>query len=357
MPLLARLLAAPLVIDVRPGNLENLGSLLADQRISTTGRVAVVVGATRSAGIVERLTPLLTGADWYVTADCSVDTAQRITDEIRGRGYEAVVGIGGGRVLDVAKFIAARAGLPMVAVATNLAHDGIASPISILDQTEGRSSYGVPLPIAVIVDLDEVQKAPRDMVAAGIGDVVSNLSAIADWELSRVVTGEQIDGLAVAMARTAGESLLHRQDSVEDSRFLVALTNALVLSGMAMSVSGTSRPCSGACHEISHAIDALYPEESGLHGFQVGVGATFASYLRGDAGLTAEIVTCLARHGLPVLPTQLGITNDQFVAAVMHAPSTRPGRFTILEHLELTQPQVESKLQAYLDTVASGDFG
>lgn len=300
---------------MRPGNLENLGNLLADQRISTTGRVAVVVGATRTAGIVERLTPLLAGADWYVTPDGSVDTAQRITDEIRGRNYEAVVGIGGGRVLDVAKFIAARAGLPMVAVATNLAHDGIASPISILDHGDGRSSYGVPLPMAVIVDLDEVQKAPRDMVAAGIGDAVSNLSAIADWELSREVTGEQIDGLAVAMARTAG-----------------------------------------ACHEISHAIDALYPEESGLHGFQVGLGAAFASYLRGDADLTAEIVACLTRHGLPVLPTQLGITNEQFVEAVLHAPATRPGRFTILEHLDLTQSAIESKVQAYIDAVASGSF-
>ena len=74
MPLLARLLSAPLVVDVRPGNLENLGSLLADQRISTTGRVAIVVGARRSAEVIDRLKPLLAGADWFVTPDGSIDT-------------------------------------------------------------------------------------------------------------------------------------------------------------------------------------------------------------------------------------------------------------------------------------------
>ena len=65
--------------------------------------------------------------------------------------------------------------------------------------------------------------------------------------------GEPVDGLALAFARTAAEAVIHRTDSIEDDDFLVALAEALVLSGMAMSVAGTSRPCSGACHEILHA--------------------------------------------------------------------------------------------------------
>src|SRR4051794_41349263 len=108
--------------------------------------------------------------------------------------YDAVVGLGGGKIIDCAKFAAARVGLPMVAVATNLAHDGLCSPVATLDNDNGRGSYGVPAPIAMVVDLDVVREAPARYVRAGIGDVISNISAIADWQLSHRETGEPVDG-------------------------------------------------------------------------------------------------------------------------------------------------------------------
>lgn len=347
MPLLARMVPTPLVIDVRRGALDSLVDLLADQRISTGGRVAVVVGGTSGEAFRARLSPVLPQADWFVAAECSLDVATSIANELHGSSYDAVIGIGGGKVLDTAKFVAARIGLPMVAVATNLAHDGVASPVSILDNEGGRGSYGVPLPIAVVVDLDQVSKAPRDMVSAGIGDAISNLSAIADWELSRTHTGEVVDGLAVTLARTAAEALLFRTDSIEDDGFLVILAEALVLSGLAMAACGTTRPCSGACHEISHAIDAIYPEKSGSHGFQVGVGAVFATWLRGDQARARDIAACLRRHGLPVVPADLGLTDDEFARVVAYAPRTRPGRYTILEHLDLDDAAIRERVAAF----------
>jgi len=347
------MVATPLVVDVRRGVLDTLADVLADQRISTGGRVAVIVGGSSGDTVRQRLEPVLPQADWFVAPACTLDVATRVAGALQGGSYDAVVGIGGGRVLDTAKFVAARAGLPMVAVATNLAHDGIASPVSILDNEGGRSSYGVPLPIAVVVDLDQVRAAPHDMVAAGIGDALSNLSAIADWELSREHTGEVVDGLAVTFARTAAESLLYRTDSLADDAFLVSLAEALVLSGLAMAACGTSRPCSGACHEISHAIDAIVPAKSGLHGFQVGVGALFATHLRGDDALAADLAACLRRHGLPVVPADLGLTTDEFVAAVLHAPETRPGRYTILEHLALDDTAVRKQTEAFVEAYSA----
>jgi glycerol-1-phosphate dehydrogenase [NAD(P)+] len=354
MPLLARMVPTPLVIDVRRGALDSLHELLADQRISAGGRVAVVVGGRSGEGFRQRLSGALPQADWFVAAHCSIDVATGIADQLRASSYDAVIGIGGGRVLDTAKYVAARLGLPMVAVATNLAHDGIASPVSILDNESGRGSYGVPLPIAVVVDLDQVSQAPREMVSAGIGDALSNLSAIADWELSRDQTGETVDGLAVTLARTAADALLSRPDGLEDDAFLVSLAEALVLSGLAMAACGTTRPCSGACHEISHAIDALFPEKSGAHGFQVGMGAVFASYLRGDDVLAAKLAACLRRHGLPVLPAELGLSVEEFVQVVAYAPQTRPGRYTIIEHLDLDEATIRAHVDTYVATYGHG---
>jgi glycerol-1-phosphate dehydrogenase [NAD(P)+] len=243
------------------------------------------------------------------------------------------------------------AGIPMVSVATNLSHDGIASPTSSLEHESGKGSYGVAPPVAVIVDLDSVHAAPDRMVRAGIGDAVSNLSAIADWELAVTHAGERIDGLAVTLARTAAEAVLHQPGTIASDEFLTVLAEALILSGMAMTVAGSSRPCSGGDHEILHAIDQLYPG-AGTHGELAGVGALFCAYLREDAGQAGLVAACLARHNLPRSPADLGLSAAEFTKVVVCAPSTRPGRYTILEHLRLTEAEAGERVEEYVRSVA-----
>jgi glycerol-1-phosphate dehydrogenase [NAD(P)+] len=243
------------------------------------------------------------------------------------------------------------AGIPMVAVATNLAHDGIASPVSSLEHESGKGSYGVAPPVAVIVDLDRVRCAPHPMVAGGVGDVVSDLSAIADWELAAADTGEPVDGLAVTMARTAAQAVLHQPGDVGDEAFLAVLAEALVLSGMAMAVAGSSRPCSGGDHEIMHAIDQLYPGTAG-HGELAGVGALFCTHLRGDPAQAGLISACLARHHLPRTPRDLGLSAEDFAKAVSRAPATRPGRYTILERLAMSEAETADRVEEYVRAYA-----
>lgn len=352
MPLLARMVTAPLVVDVRAGALADLGTVLSDQRISSSGRVAVALGPTSGVAIGERLRGQLTNADFYTVSGGTVDAALRLVEEARRTSYDAIVGIGGGRVLDATKFAAARLGLPMVAVATNLAHDGIASPVSTLDNDAGRGSYGVPAPLAVIVDLDLVRRAPPRSVRAGIGEALSNLSAIRDWELAHTALGEQVDGLAVMLARSAGQAVLHHPGDIGDDDFLATLAESLVMSGLAMVVAGTSRPSSGACHEISHAIDMLHVDRAGYHGEQVGLGAAFATWLRGDEVQLAGIVAALRRHGLPVVPKELGFDHAEFAGIIVHAPSTRPGRHTVLEEHALSEDETRSAVEDYVASVS-----
>jgi len=354
MPLLARMIAAPLVVDVRRGALVELGSILADQRISTAGRVAIAVGPTYGPTVLARYGAGLAGADWFTVADGTVDAALRLAKQAKDGRYDAIVGIGGGTVLDVTKFAAARLGLPMVAVATNLAHDGVGSPISTLDNDAGRGSYGVPAPIAILVDLDLVRNAPVRSVRSGIGEIVSNLSAVADWEAAHAHHGEAIDGLAISLARSAAAAVMNHPGSVDDDAFLVTLAEALVLSGQAMSIAGTSRPSSGACHEISHAIDLLLPDRRAYHGEQVGLGAAFAWFLRDDEDRLQATLDCLQRHGLPVGPADLGLSVDEFIRIVEFAPQTRPGRITVLEELGLTSGRLAARVLAFDGRISDG---
>ncbi|WP_407110300.1 iron-containing alcohol dehydrogenase family protein [Streptomyces sp. DSM 116494] len=350
MPVLTRLIPSPVVVDIRPGALDDLASVLADQRISQSGRLAVAISDGSGARLRERLAPALPGADWFEVGGGTIDDAVRLADKMKSGRYDAVVGLGGGKVIDCAKYSAARIGLPMVAVATNLSHDGICSPVSILDNDAGRGSYGVPMPIALLIDLAVIREAPIRFVRSGIGDALSNISAVADWELSHRVNGEKVDGLAAAMARQAGEAVLRHPGGCGDDGFLTVLSEGLVLSGIAMSIAGHTRPSSGACHEISHALDLLYAGRAAAHGEQVGIGAAFATHLRGDRDGSRTMADALRRHGLPVVAREIGFSDEEFVRAVEFAPETRPGRYTILEHLGLSPERIRD---AYGDYVAS----
>ncbi|MGG2459967.1 iron-containing alcohol dehydrogenase family protein [Streptomyces sp. RGM 3693] len=353
MPVLTRLIPSPVVVDISAGALDDLAGLLADQRISASGKLAIAISGGSGARLRRRLAPALPGAEWYEIGGGTLDEAIKLADAMKKGHYDAVVGLGGGKIIDCAKFAAARIGLPLVAVATNLSHDGLCSPVATLDNDAGRGSYGVPNPIAVVIDLDIIREAPVRFVRSGIGDAISNISAVADWELSHRETGEGIDGLAAAMARQAGEAVLRHPGSVSDDSFLQVLAEGLVLTGISMSVAGDSRPASGACHEINHAFDILFPKRAASHGEQCGLGAAFATHLRGDRETSALMVEVLQRHGLPVTPGEMGFTDEEFVQAVEFAPKTRPGRYTILEHLDLSTDQIRDAYADYAETISS----
>ena len=289
MPLLTRMVGTPLTIDIGPGAVAGLAPLLADRRISSGGHVAVVVGPGLGREVAALLRPQLGNAEIWDVEGGSVQAGAALAARLRGGFHDAVVAIGGGRTLDVAKYAASLSGLPVVAVATSLAHDGIASPVaSLVDDEKGRkSSIGVQMPIAVVVDLDYVRRSEPAMRRSGIGDAISNLSAIADWRLAERERGEAVDGVAVTFARVAATSIVHREDGIDDDAFLIALAEALVLSGLAMATAGSSRPCSGGDHEILHAIDHLFPGTA-HHGELAGAASLFTAFLQGNDGSHAR---------------------------------------------------------------------
>jgi glycerol-1-phosphate dehydrogenase [NAD(P)+] len=348
MPLLTRMVGTPLAIDIGRGAVAALAPLLADRRISSGGHVTVAVGPGLGEEIAAILRPQLENAEIYMVEGGSVAAATELANRMHGGFYDAVVGIGGGKTLDVAKHAASKSGLPVVTVATSLAHDGLASPVASLEDDGRKASYGVQMPIAVVVDLDYVQRSEPSMRRSGIGDAISNLSAIADWQLAARTRNEPVDGVAVTLARVAGTAVLHHDGGIDDDGFLTALAEALVLSGLAMATAGSSRPCSGGEHEILHAIDHLYPETAS-HGEIAGAASLFTCFLREDHELARQVAACLERHTLPRTPMDLGLTAEQFADAVLNAPATRPDRYTILEHLGLDEKGVREHVSAFLD--------
>ena len=253
-------------------------------------------------------------------------------------GADAIVAIGGGRCLDVAKLAAARAGLTLFSVPTQLSHDGICSPVAVVPGDDGRAeSLGAIAPHAVFVSLPTLALAPPAAAAAGLGDLLANPLALRDWQLA-VEHGveEPIDQDAWDLSVRSFEGIERYLDtdpaeSVKDPEFLKALVDSLVTSGMAMIHAHSSRPASGAEHEISHAIDRLFGGRA-LHGAQVAFGCIISLALYEED--TDAFRGRLRRLGLPDHPTHLGLSEDDLVQVLLEAPNTRPGRYTILEQAD-----------------------
>ena len=272
--------------------------------------------------------------------------------------FDLVVGIGGGKVIDTAKYAAHINHIPCISIPTAISNDGICSPVAVLKEKHNKyKSLGATIPIALLVPLHLIKKSDEESLISGVGDLLSNLSAIEDWQLAHKETGEFIDDYSVMISKNAAltvyteiKNYILQRKSKEQflSDNLKTIIESLALSGIAMEIAGTSRPASGAEHLISHAIDELY---GGLkqHGIQVAFGMYITAFLWSELGYISkncfeEIRAVLRFMGLPTTLQGIGLTKEQLIEAIIHAPSTRPERYTILNRIKLEKTYLSNLL-------------
>ena len=258
-------------------------------------------------------------------------------------GMDFLVGVGGGRVIDTAKIVSYNLDLQFISVPTAASHDGIASSRASVPTVEGHASLDAQPPIAIVADTGIIASAPHRLLAAGCADVISNYTAILDWELAHRVKGEPMSEYAIALSKMTAEILVKNSHLIkphqEQSAWFV--TKALVSSGVAMSIAGSSRPASGGEHKFSHALDRLAPGKA-LHGESCGIGTIISMYLHG--GDWRSIRASLKSIGAPVTPAEVGIDDAIAVEALLMAKTIRPERFTILD-MGLTRESAENLVQ------------
>jgi glycerol-1-phosphate dehydrogenase [NAD(P)+] len=281
-------------------------------------------------------------------AGASMQAVSDVHEAIVEGRHDAVIGCGGGQTLDVAKFSAFRAGVQLISLPTQATHDGICSPVAVLsDGARGRvTSHGALPPAALVVPIHVVARAPRRTIVTGMADLAANLIAVEDWLWACEVGGERFDDYAALLARSSAHLVVSRRDAFSPEREFTeeeveGLVQGLVLSGLAMTLAGSSRPCSGPEHLISHAFDSL-GLGSGTHGEQVAVGSVLAVGLF-DADL-APVVELLERIGAPTRPAELGISDEQLMRALELVPRVRPGRQSRLSAAILAEPDFVREL-------------
>jgi glycerol-1-phosphate dehydrogenase [NAD(P)+] len=256
-------------------------------------------------------------------------------DSVVARAREAdatfLVALGGGKPIDTAKMAADRLGCPFVSVPTTASHDGIVSGRSSIPEGDTRHSVAADPPVAVVADTAVLAESPWELTTAGCADIISNYTAVKDWQLAHRLKNVEYSEYAGALSEMTAEMLVEAAESIkpglEESSWIVM--KALVSSGVAMSIAGSSRPASGAEHLFSHQLDRLCPGVA-LHGHQVGVGSILAAYLHeGERGQWRGIQRALSSLGAPTTAEELGIDEETLIEALTTAHEIRD-RYTIL---------------------------
>ena len=278
--------------------------------------------------------------DMVSIGEADAETIAEVEEQAKENHTGFLLGIGGGRPIDVAKCASFNIKRHFISIPTAASHDGIVSGRASVLVDGVKKSLEAQSPIAVVADTEILASSPFRMLAAGCGDIISNKTAVLDWKLAQRLRNEEYSSYAATLSEITADLLIEQADQVmpgvEESAWNVV--KALTASGVAMSIAGSSRPASGSEHKFSHALDMI-AEKPALHGEQCGIGSIMMMYLHG--GNWQSIRDALKIIGAPANAEEAGLTREDIIQALVKAHDIKPERYTILGYHGLTKEAAE----------------
>ena len=326
----------PRLIVVGEKNINDIGSFL--KSLKNIKKVSLVSGNNVKKIVQSKIESSLSASKiqmvWHLAETNDKRSIKKIEQNVGKSKSELIVGVGGGRSVDIAKIIGFNLDLPFVSIPTSASHDGIASPFVSIKGNKPHSLVATA-PLGVFVDVDIIKKAPKKLLASGCGDLIAKITAVRDWQLGRDKTGEYYGRYSADLALMSAKILMEHSSRFSKKGLDVReIVEALISAGVASCIAGSSRPCSGAEHLFSHAVDKLEPG-IGLHGEKCGIGAIMIAKLQGQDW--RKIVKTLKSVGAPTTAKEIGLKSEVLAEALTIAQSLRPERYTILKEVNMNE--------------------
>jgi glycerol-1-phosphate dehydrogenase [NAD(P)+] len=316
----------PSLVRVKPGALDRLGIYAERHKFM---RIILFFSQDLDERLVARLTSSLHANKIEILLQAPVESIgfEKVTSLFCEcpRNADAIIGFGGGKALDVGKYIAFLLRLPYFSVPTSLSNDGFCSSQSSLTIDGRRHSMPAVIPFGVILDTAVCLNAPAILWHSGVGDLVSKLTAVADWKMAFHKMGTPVDDFSALVSDASVYQFMARPK--RDLEGIRLLGTALLLNGISMSICGSSRPASGSEHLISHALDDL-SKRPRLHGLQVGVATYLVSLLQGQySGPIGELFDVT---GFWQAIANDPFNRDEWLEACRVAPTIKSDFYTVL---------------------------
>ena len=322
-------IAIPVILKIGPGVLDNLGSYLMDAQLQ---KVVILFGNGLIDMFGKDVMESLKESGVEVLEYQELDTVR--LEDLTSLAFsmpaktQAIIGIGGGKVIDVAKYCGFLRNLAFISIPTSASSDGFSSASASLLVEGHRKSVPARLAYGIVVDTKIIKSAPKKFLYSGIGDMVSKITALYDWIFEEQHGYGKVNDFAVMIAKKAVNSFVRTPfESIEEDLFLKELLDSLAMSGIANEIAGSSAPTSGSEHLISHALDKML-EHPQLHGIQVGVATYLMSVVQDHR--YRRVDTIFTQTGFWDYVKTLEMKREDFEKAIDIAPSIKPFRYTYL---------------------------
>jgi len=341
-PLPIHKMQLPREITIGSNTLAIVGDICS--RLGYSGNALVISGPHTMEIAGQAVADSLSGAGFdastIVVDSATPETVTTARKKIESVQPSIVLGVGGGRVIDITKLSSTRGTLPFISIPTTASHDGIASPRASIKGGKKPHSIKAESPIAIIADTDIIAKAPYRLLASGCGDLIANSTAVKDWELSYKLRNEYYGEYSASLSRMCAELVIRNASLIKQkvNESIRIVLEGLISSGVAMGIAGSSRPASGSEHMFSHSLDLLTKNHA-MHGEQCGVGAIMMMHLHG--GDWQKIRGALKEIGSPTTAEELGVSPENIIDALCNSHKIRPERYTILGVKGLTREAAE----------------
>lgn len=310
-----------------------------------------------------RFNPYITKVEQDRQGDVIADEASiiQVMIDCKKHKTEVMLAVGGGTIHDIVRFASHMIGIPFVSIPTAPSVDGFSSTGAPIIFRGKKKTYQTTGPDAIFADLDIMKNSPKELIAAGFGDMLGKYTSLFDWEFESIVTDEEYFEKSAELTKSALEECVKHVHSIAngEDEGIYALTAALITSGLAMLLCGKSHPASGAEHHLSHYWEMEFLQKGKrqlLHGAKVGVACIEMSHFYHELASSDhqnddfsivnweeirkriatiptadELKTLLSIVGGPTSIEELGVNTDLLERSMLRAHEVRPNRYTLLK--------------------------
>lgn len=326
----SRQINIPYLMKIGEGKTQKIGKYLFDKDMLN---VALFFGEGIENILAEKL---YAGLDEHkinivhkqVVNDIAIETITKTAFSLSA-SLNVILGLGGGKALDFAKYAAYLLRIPYISVPTSTSNDGFCSPTSSLTVNGARKTVKSSMPYGVVIDLDVIKESPNVCFYSGLGDMISKVSALSDWKTAAQKGLARYNDFASIMSYNSLDLLFLRHSSdIQSQQFQRSLATSLLYSGVAMEIAGTSRPASGSEHLISHALDEVSTLPK-MHGLQVGTASYLCALLQNNPAADG-VKEVLISTGFFDIVEKNPFDKQEFIKALELAPSIKQDFYTIL---------------------------
>jgi glycerol dehydrogenase len=291
--------------------------------VDSLGKKGLIIGSLSGIGRIladQGLSAELGSLDKEAfSGECCLSEIDRLEELVRQKKADVIIGMGGGKVIDTAKVVADRIGIPVIVVPTIASTDAPCSGCAVLYSDDGIFQsvyYPRSNPDVVLMDVSLISKAPVRFLVSGIGDALSTWFEARSCDLSGSMNecGGHPTLTGFNLARLCYETILRYGEEAKaanEKKIVTPSLHYVIEANTLMSGIGFESGGLATAHSVHNGLSHLEGTHAYYHGEKVTFGVLTGLHLaRSPMKEMEEVYGFCERIGLPTTLAAIGLSHN-----------------------------------------------